>query len=54
LATGREQLFCDQHSERRSDDAADDADGLAGQREGVEVGVITGPAFEGLRQAGLA
>ena len=44
-----EQLLGDQDGERRADDAADDADRLSGEAEGIELSVIAGPGLERLR-----
>jgi hypothetical protein len=46
--TACEQLLGNQDRERRADDTADDACGLSGKAEGIELGVIAGPGLERL------
>ena len=53
-AAAREQLFRDQDGKGGTDRAADDPDGLIAEHEGIERGVIAGPALERLRHAGVA
>jgi hypothetical protein len=53
-AAAGEQFFGDQNGEWRADGTADDAHRLAGQFEGIQLRVVTGPAFERLRSAFLS
>jgi hypothetical protein len=43
------QLLCDQDGEGSAYRAADDADGLPGKRELVQLAVIAGPSLEAAR-----
>src|SRR6266508_1610268 len=52
-AATREQLLGDQDGEWCADDASNDPDGFAGQREGVKLGVVAWPGIEAAGQSGL-